>query len=54
MSWRFRGGKILQRGRRIGGLLWLVKSVFSQLVKTAVKPTKSNTGKTLGNKEQAI
>ena len=56
MSLRFRGGERLQRGRGIGGLLRLVKSVFSPLVKTVAKAVKSNTGKALGNalKEQAI
>ena len=56
MSLRFRGGDRLQRGRGIGGLLRLVKSVFSPLVKTVAKAAKSNTGKALGNvlKEQAI
>ena len=56
MSLRFRGGERLQRGRGIGGLLLLVKSVFSPLVKTVAKAAKSNTGKALGNvlKEQAI
>ena len=56
MSLRFRGGERLQRGRGIGGLLRLVKSVFSPLVKTVAKAAKSNTGKALGNvlKEQAL
>ena len=56
MSLRFRGGERLQCGRGIGGLLRLVKSVFSPLVKTVAKAAKSNTGKALGNvlKEQAI
>ena len=56
MSLRFKGGERLQRGRGIGGLLRLVKSVFSPLVKTVAKAAKSNTGKALGNvlKEQAI
>ena len=56
MGLRFRGGERLQRGRGIGGLLRLVKSVFSPLVKTVAKAAKSNTGKALGNalKEQAI
>ena len=56
MSLRFRGGERLQRGRCIGGLLRLVKSAFSPLVKTVAKAAKSNTGKVLGNalKEQAI
>ena len=56
MSLRFRGGERLQRGRGIGGLLRLVKSVFSLLVKTVATVAKSNTGKAIGNalKEQAI
>ena len=37
MTLRFRGGERLQRGRGIGGLLRLVKSVFSPLVKSAGK-----------------
>ena len=56
MSLRFRGGERLQCGRGIGGLLRLVKSVFSPLVKTVATVAKSNTGKALGNalKEQAL
>ena len=49
MSLRFRGGERLQRGRGIGGLLRLLKSVFSPLVKSAgktiVKAATSDTGK---------
>ena len=49
MSIRFRGGERLQRGRGIGGILRLVKSVFSPIVKsfgrTAVKAVTSKTGK---------
>ena len=49
MSIRFRGGERLQRGRGIGGLLRLVKSVFSPIVKsfgrTAMKAVTSETGK---------
>ena len=49
MSIRFRGGERLQRGRGIGGLLRLVKSVFSPIVKsfgrTAMKAVTSKTGK---------
>lgn len=49
MSIRFRGGERLQRGRGIGGLLRLVKSVFSPIVKsfgrTAIKAVTSKTGK---------
>ena len=56
MSLRFRGGERLQRGRGIGGLLRLVKSVFSPLVKTVATVAKSTTGKEFGNalNEQAI
>ena len=60
MSIRFRGGESLQRGRGIGGLLRLVKSVFSPIVKsfgtTALKAVTSKTGKkVLGSiKDQAI
>ena len=60
MSLRFRGGETLQRGRGIGGLLRLVKSVFSPLVQTAgktiVKAAKSKAGKAIINevKDQAI
>ena len=49
MSIRFRGGERLQRGRGIGGLLRLVKSVFTPIVKsigrTAVKAVTSKAGK---------
>ena len=60
MSLRFNGGERLQHGRGIGGLLRLVKSVFSPLVKSAgksiVKAVTSNTGKAVMNtiKDQAI
>ena len=60
MSLRFRGGGYIQRGRGIGGLLRLAKSVFLPLMKTAgktvIKAAKSKTGKMIGNaiKEQAI
>ena len=60
MSLRFRGGDYIQRGRGIGGLLRLAKSVFLPLMKTAgktvIKAAKSKTGKMIGNaiKEQAI
>ena len=60
MSLRFKGGERLQRGRGIGGLLRLVKSVFSPLIKSAgktvVKAVTSNTGKAVMNslKDQAI
>jgi hypothetical protein len=49
MSLRFRGGERLQRGRGIGGLLRLAKSIFSPVVKsigsTALKVAKSKAGK---------
>ena len=60
MSLRFVGGEHLQRGRGIGGLLRLMKSVFSPLVKTAGKKVasaiKSTSGKKILNvlKDQAI
>ena len=60
MSLRFNGGERLQHGSGIGGLLQLVKSVFSPLVKSAdksiVKAVTSNTGKAVMNtiKDQAI
>ena len=60
MSIRFRGGESLQRGRGIGGLLRLVKSVFSPIVKsfgtTALKAVTSKTGKKVleSIKDQAI
>ena len=60
MTLRFRGGARLQRGRGFGGILRVLKSVFSPIVrsigKTAVKAAKSKTGKLIGNKikEQAI
>ena len=60
MSFRFKGGERLQRGRGIGGLLRLVKSLFTPLVKSAgksiVKAATSNTGKAVMNsiKDQAI
>ena len=60
MSLRFRGGERLQRGRGIGGLLRLFKSVFSPLVKSAgktiVKAATSDTGKAVlrNIKDQAI
>lgn len=60
MSLRFRGGERLQRGRGIGGLLRLVKSVFSPFIKSAgktiVKAATSDTGKNILNsvKDQAL
>jgi hypothetical protein len=37
MSLRFRGGDYIRRGRGIGGLLRMAKSVFLPLMKTAGK-----------------
>ena len=60
MSLRFRGGERLQRGRGIGGLLRLVKSVFSPFIKSAgktiIKAATSDTGKNILNsvKDQAL
>ena len=60
MSLRFVGGKHLQRGRGIGGLLRLIKSVFSPVAKTVgkkvVSAIKSSSGKKILNvlKDQAI
>ena len=60
MSLRFRGGERLQRGRGIGGLLRLAKSVFSPMIKTigktAMKAVNSKAGKMAieAIKEQAI
>ena len=60
MPLHFKGGERLQRGRGIGGLLRLVKSLFTPLVKSAgksiVKAATSNTGKAVLNsiKDQAI
>ena len=60
MSIRFRGGERLQRGRGIGGLLRLVKSVFSPIVKSigrkAVQVVTSKAGKRAlkAIKDQAI
>ena len=60
MSLRFRGGERLQRGRGIGGLLRLAKSLFFPVVKTigktAIKAANSKVGKQAikAVKEQAI
>lgn len=56
MTLKFTGGEHLQRGRGLGGLLRLVKSVFSPIARTVVKAAKSNTGKSILNalKQQAI
>ena len=56
MSLRFKGGERLQRGRGIGGLLRLAKSLFSPIVrsvgKTAVKAATSKIGKKAIKKSQ--
>jgi len=60
MSLRFAGGEQLQRGRGIGGLLRLMKSVFTPIAKkvgsTVVTAVKSKGAKKLLNvlKDQAI
>lgn len=60
MSIRFKGGESLQRGRGIGGLLRLAKSVFSPIAKTlgktVLKAAKSKTGRSVlgALKDQAI
>ena len=60
MSLRFSGGQVLQRGRGIGGLLRLMKSVFAPVVKSVsrgvVSAARSEGGKKLLNvlKEQAV
>ena len=60
MSLRFSGGQVLQKGRGIGGLLRLMKSVFAPVVKSVsrgvVSAAKSEGGKKLLNvlKEQAV
>ena len=60
MSLRFVGGEHLQRGRGIGGLLRLMKSVFSPVAKSVgkkvVSAIKSSSGKKILNvlKDQAI
>ena len=56
MTLRFTGGEYLQRGRGLGGLLRLAKSVFSPIVRTVTKAAKSSTGKSILNalKQQAI
>ena len=56
MTLKFTGGEYLQRGRGLGGLLRLAKSVFSPIVRTVAKAANSNTGKSILNalKQQAI
>ena len=60
MSLRFVGGEHLQRGRGIGGILRLMKSVFSPVAKSVgkkvVSAIKSSSGKKILNvlKDQAI
>ena len=54
MSIRFSGGDKFQRGRGIGGILRLAKSLFKPMIRTVGKAVISNTGKAIGNaiKEQ--
>ena len=60
MSFRFRGGERLQRGRGIGGILRFLRSFFtpalSKLGGTVVKAAQSKAGKVAMNalKEQAV
>ena len=60
MSLRFRGGERLQRGRGIGGLLRLAKSLFSPIIrsvgKTAINAATSKIGKKIIKevKDQAV
>ena len=56
MGIQFRGGQRFQRGRGIGGLLRMAKSLFKPVLNTVGKVLKSNTGKAIGHaiKEQAI
>lgn len=60
MGIQFYGGERIQKGRGIGGLLRLLKSVFMPAVKsvgkTVLRAAKSDTGKMIGHalKEQAI
>ena len=56
MALQFHGGERLQRGRGIGGILRIAKSVFSPLLRTATRAATSSTGKAIGNalKEQAL
>ena len=60
MGIQFYGGERVQKGRGIGGLLRLLKSVFMPAVKsvgkTVLRAAKSDTGKMIGHalKEQAI
>ena len=56
MSIRFSGGERFQRGRGIGGIMRLAKSLFEPIITTVGKAVKSNTGKEIQNaiKEQVI
>ena len=60
MGIQFYGGERIQKGRGIGGLLRLLKSVFMPAVKsvgkTVLRAAKSDTGKMIGRalKEQVI
>ena len=49
MSIRFSWGDRFQRGRGIGGILRLAKSLFKPMMRTVGKVVKSNTGKAIGN-----
>ena len=48
MSIRFSGGDRFQRGRGVGGILRLAKSLFKPVMRTVGKAVKSNTGKAIG------
>ena len=60
MSIKFRGGRRVQRGKGIGGLLRVISGFFKPIVNrigsSFVKSVKSDTGKAIGNaiKEQSI
>ena len=56
MSIRFSGGDRFQRGRGIGGILRIAKSLFQPIIGTIGRAVKSNTGKAIGKaiKEQVI
>lgn len=56
MTLRFVGGENLQRGRGLGGLLRLAKSVFSPIARSVSKAVNSGTGKSIMKalKQQAI
>ena len=56
MSLRFRGGYRFQRGRGIGVLFRIAKSLFKSIMGTIGRAVKSNTGRAIGKslKEQGI